>query len=133
VILLAFTEKEIRKDNHVIGNGSSPFVALAGLYSVVVVSFATKTILEALRLNRKQGEDEGFYRLDVLPWKDRSNVNYESGVALLDENGKAIWHDRLDWGDVLSRHDDSSLYFTGESEEGTYEWTISIADGVREE
>jgi len=115
-----------------LGNESSPFLAVAGLRSLLVVNFAQMTIGEALPFYRKANEDQGFYHLDLLPWNDGLVVLYESGVALLDRNGKAVWHQALTWNDVLLRRDEANLYFVGENPSGTHKWKISIVDGTKQ-
>lgn len=114
-----------------LGDETSRFVVVVGLRSVFVVNFAQEKASEALQLFRKPEDDQGFYRLELFPWRDGLLTLYESGTFLLDCEGNVVWHQRLDWGDVLVRHDDEKLYFVGEADEETYEWTITISDGTR--
>jgi hypothetical protein len=105
------------------------FVAIVGLYKVLFLDFAALSIRERLSLYREEGDDRGFYRMQLHPLPDAFLVNYESGVAKLNAAGELAWHRKMVWNDVFVREEDGALLFKNELNPKGFH--ISIADGSK--
>lgn len=107
-----------------------PFIAMIGLYEVLFVNFMNKSIQTALKMYRNQKDDQGFYKINVIPLDNDFLVVYEGGAARINEDGNLAWHQKLSWDDIFLKHDEKKLYYASEFNAWGDEWQIQIQDGA---
>lgn len=123
------TDRRVPYIGYALGTTSWPFAVLTGLRDFVVLNFRDRQI-EVFQFFRGENEDRGFWRIDMFPVKEGLVVLYESGVALIDHVGKVAWHEKILWSDIMVSRDEAELHFSGEGQDGDYDWSIRLRDGV---
>lgn len=102
-------------------------VAIVGLDRVLFVDIPAASVREVLRLYRENIDDRGFYRMQLHPLENSFVINYEGGVARVDDSGQVVWHRKMAWDDVFVRVEGTMLVFRNVS--NTTDFHVSIATG----
>lgn len=111
-------------------NKVDPLLFLFGVYRVVCLS-PDGSVTEAMKLNRSEKDDKGFYRdFRTLEFGEGFLLLYEAGVAKITYTGRCLWHTELSWNDWFERIENDRLVFTNEFVDDGREWYIDAVDGT---
>jgi hypothetical protein len=132
----AITGKEkvkfVPKLYYVIKQNDKSFLAIVGLNEVVFVNSSKESIVEIVQLNRRETDDQGFYKIDILLLESSFIIIYEGGVVRINNDGVILWHTFLMWDDIYLRADENFLYYWSEfGEFALSEWVVSIKSGEK--
>lgn len=118
------------KLRYIAGNADNPFLAILGLFKIVFINYKNRTIFEAVQLNRKKNEDQGFYFFKVLFLKEDFIVIYESGICRITDTGIILWHINLMWDDIYLNSNEDYIYYSSEFGDPV-DWALSIKTGEK--